>query len=129
MRTFFPKSIRTGKCFTARPTPEITKKVMQSPFFMKNSLFTALPGKITNHGFFYKISLGKNGFWTKINVHFRSANHFLCFDILSRSENPYQKTSKKQPPYKDLRKGFGTSFRGGILQTLSKNTYSRNVLY
>jgi len=88
----------------SRPTPEITKKVMQSPFFIKTSQFTALPGKIANHGFFYKISLGKNGFWTKINVHFGSANHFLCFDILSRSENPYQKTSKKQPPYKDLRK-------------------------
>ena len=75
----------------SRPTPEITKKVMQSPFFMKKSQITALPGKIANHGFFYKISLGKNGFWTKINVHFRSANHFLCFDILSRSENPCQK--------------------------------------
>jgi len=72
----------------------MTEKVMQSPFFIKKSLFTALPGKITNHGFFYKISLGKNGFWTKINVHFRSANHFLCSDILSKSENPYQKTSK-----------------------------------
>jgi len=89
----------------SRPTPEITKKVMQSPFFMKKHLFTALPGKITNHGFFYKISLGKNGFWTKINVHFRSANHFLCFDILSRSENPYQKTSKNNHFIKTYEKG------------------------
>jgi hypothetical protein len=73
---------------------------MLSPFFMKKAQNTALPGKMANHGFFYKISLGKNGFWTKINVHFRSANHFLCFDILSKSENLYQKTSKNNHFFK-----------------------------
>jgi hypothetical protein len=54
---------------------------MQLPFFMKKPEITALPGKMGNHGFFYKILVGKNGFWTKINVQFGKPNHFLCSDI------------------------------------------------
>ena len=129
MRTFFPKSIRTGKCFTARPTPEITKKVMQSPFFIKNSQFTALPGKIANHGFFYKISLGKNGFWTKINVHFRSANHFLCFDILSRSENPLSKNIEKQPLLHTLFSFQTPMFEMKNVQRFILGWYPINIVY
>jgi hypothetical protein len=81
---------------------------------MKKSQFTALPGKMANHGFFYKISLGKNGFWTFINVHFRSANHFLCSDIFIEGENLYQKTSKKQPLFQ-MFIGYGTWIYGPCL--------------
>jgi hypothetical protein len=84
------------------------EKVMQSPFFMKKPEITALPGKMGNHGFFYKILVGENGFWTKINVQFGKPNHFLCFDIFMEGREPclknVPKTSGFGPVYELVRR-------------------------
>jgi len=56
----------------------------------------ACSGKNENCGFFCKIFLGKNGFWTFINVHFGSADPFLCFDFYRRWRTLFIKSSKNR---------------------------------